>query len=336
MAKEVLDRPKFSAPASLPGLNRIWTDSDGNGTGIWKDPQMVGVPSARAYASAATAVATATWASIALAAELHDTGGLHDTVTNNTRITIVTPGLYLVTGHVTFGASTAGTRRISELRLNGSTVGDQNSTIAREETTPGGSANLTHSLAGIKYLNAGDFVELAVYQDSGASMNIGTNPPAHLAVAWLGTGNQPTFQIARQAADVTQALAAFVNTDLVFTFEANATYMIDMILLATAAAATTGFQFAFDVSAAVTAVGLDFEHQLAAGGTVTGGHSVADDTAASVSSGVPTAGALVPISARGLLVSGANTGTCRLRFAPEVAASATFKAGSVLRAHRVA
>jgi hypothetical protein len=49
---------------------------------------------------------------------------------------------------------------------------------------------------------------------------------------------------------------------------------------------------------------------------------------------VPTAGALNFVNGKGLLVTGALTGTCRLTFRPEVAASATLKAGSVMRAQK--
>ena len=139
----------------------------------------------------------------------------------------------------------------------------------------------------------------------------------------------------KQAADVMLATASFTNTDLVFTFAANQTYIIDLYLLATAAAATTGFRFAFDTSVAVTAVGLHFSHTLANTGTITAGSSIADATAAGLSSGVPTAGALVPILGGGVLVASSTGGTCRLVFGPEVAASATFKAGSAMRVHQV-
>jgi hypothetical protein len=142
--------------------------------------------------------------------------------------------------------------------------------------------------------------------------------------------------IPRQAADVTNATTTPVNTDLVFTFEANSTYVIDLYLLSTAAATTTGFGFAFDTSVVVTVNALTFEHQLAAAGTLTGGDSIADDTVRGLSSGVPVAGALVMSLGKGTIISGANGGTCRLRFRPEVAASATFKAGSVMRVMKAA
>jgi hypothetical protein len=164
-----------------------------------------------------------------------------------------------------------------------------------------------------------------------------------------GTGKVPAAQlpagqsgfaweaVVRQAADVTTpATAAFVNTDLVFTFAANGVYVCDLFLLASSAAATTGYRLGFDTSVAVTTVAATFSHVLANTGTVSGGQSVADDTATGLSSGVPTANAITPIQGSGWLVAAATGGTARLRFGPEVAAAATFKANSVMRVHRVA
>jgi hypothetical protein len=141
--------------------------------------------------------------------------------------------------------------------------------------------------------------------------------------------------VVRQAADVTHSAASFTNTDLVFNFAANGVYAVDLFLICTSAAATTGYRFAFDTSVAVTTVGLTFAHVLANTGTVTAGSSRADATAAGLSSGVDTINVPVFSQGKGLLVAGATPGTCRLVFGPEVAAAATFKANSVLRVHRI-
>lgn len=141
----------------------------------------------------------------------------------------------------------------------------------------------------------------------------------------------------RQSADVTNATVTLANCPgLVFTFTPNAFYAIDLYLLCTSVAATTGYTFAFDVSVAVTSVGLFFSHQLASAGTVTSGMSNADANRTGLSSGVPAAGSVVPVMGQGILVSGATGGTCQLQFAPEVAASATCRAGSLMRVMAVA
>jgi hypothetical protein len=141
----------------------------------------------------------------------------------------------------------------------------------------------------------------------------------------------------RQSSDVTNATVTLANLPgLVFTFAANSFYWIDFVALCTSAAATTGYTFAFDVSVAVTSVGLSFVHQLASAGTVTGGMSNADANRTGLSSGVPALNSLIPVMGSGFVLSGASGGTCQLQFAPEVAASATCRAGSMMRAMAVA
>lgn len=145
---------------------------------------------------------------------------------------------------------------------------------------------------------------------------------------------QATVQAADTPANTTVNMA---NTDHVFSFEAGSTYTVEVTGLFTAAAVTTGLALALDTSVAVTVAALTFEHQLAVGGTLTGGDSIADDTKRGISSGVPTANALVPVLGRGVVRAGALAGTARLRFASKVAGSGiVWKAGSVMVATRVA
>jgi hypothetical protein len=123
----------------------------------------------------------------------------------------------------------------------------------------------------------------------------------------------------------------------VFSFDPGGVYAVDLYLLVTTAATTTGLALAFDTSVTVTVNALTFEHQLATAGTLTGGDSIADDTPRGISSGVPTASALVPVLAKGLIVAGATAGTARLRFASEVSGSAVvFKANSAMTVTKIA
>jgi hypothetical protein len=143
--------------------------------------------------------------------------------------------------------------------------------------------------------------------------------------------------VVKQAADVSNSATTRVNTDLVFSFDPGGVYAVDLYLLVTTAAATTGLALAFDTSVTVTVNALTFEHQLATAGTLTGGDSIADDTPRGISSGVPAASALVPVLAKGLIVAGATAGTARLRFASEVSGSAVvFKANSAMTVTKIA
>jgi len=122
----------------------------------------------------------------------------------------------------------------------------------------------------------------------------------------------------------------------VFTYAASATYRIWVMGRINSTADTTGVGIQFDLSSAVTAIDVQSFHQLAATGTLTGGHSIADDTSAGVSSGVPIGPLDVPITVFALLVTGANTGTCQLRLRSETTAVTELMAGTVMVVERVA
>lgn len=91
-----------------------------------------------------------TFASIAFASENFDTDTMHDNVTNNTRITIKTPGKYNIGGQVTIGNNAALGAR---LLVNGTTV------IARQYQ---GNSSATESanLSTIYDFSLNDYIEL--------------------------------------------------------------------------------------------------------------------------------------------------------------------------------
>lgn len=122
----------------------------------------------------------------------------------------------------------------------------------------------------------------------------------------------------------------------VFDYVANAVYKIWIMGRVNSTAATTGIGLQFDLSSAVTAIDVQFFHQLASTGTLTGGHSIADDASVGVSSGVPAGPIDVPVTGHGLLVTGANTGTCQLRLRSETTAVTELMAGTVMLVWRVA
>lgn len=124
-------------------------------------------------------------------------------------------------------------------------------------------------------------------------------------------------------------------TGLVFSYAANSKYRIWFMGRVQPGAATTGCGFQFDLSSAVTAINVLFFHQLANTGTLSGGHSIADDASVGVSSGVPGT-STYPVSGHGLLVTGANTGTAQLRFRSETTAVTTAKAGLTLVVEKIA
>lgn len=151
-----------------------------------------------------------------------------------------------------------------------------------------------------------------------------------------GSGGSSYTLVATLASD--QATAANVTpvtlTGLVWTYAANSVYFFRWIGRVQPTAATTGCGFQLDVSTAITDITMNFTHQLANTGTLSGGHSVADDASVGVSSGMPGT-SFYPVIGNGMLRTGANTGTAQLRFRSETTAVTTAKAGMTLVVEKV-
>ena len=159
-----------------------------------------------------------------------------------------------------------------------------------------------------------------------------------LSAATAGTDYQrPLVLVATLASD--QATGANTTpvtlTGLSFSYEANAVYRIWAMGQVSPAAATTGCGFQFDTSTTFTELSVQFFHQLASTGTLSGGHSIADDASVGVSSGLPGT-STYPATVFGLLRTNANAGTAQMRFRSETTAVITCKAGFTLVVERVA
>lgn len=123
---------------------------------------------------------------------------------------------------------------------------------------------------------------------------------------------------------------------LVFSYATNSKYRIWFMGLVQPGAATTGCGFQFDLSDATgVSVSVQFFHQLASTGTLSGGHSIADDASVGVSSGMP-ATSTYPVTGFGLLISTTNSGTAQLRLRSETTAVTTAKAGFTLVVEKIA
>ena len=220
----------------------------------------------------------------------------------------------------------------------GDVTGDDTSTTAQNivaYTGTGGKniTELTGTQGDILYHNGTSWAKLAA-GTLGQFLN--TN----------GSGANPSWQYGAvifsnttPGATTTAADTAFVSVSgHSFSYVASATYRIWIMGRVNSTAATTGCAMALNTSSAVTAINLNFHHPLTSGttGTLTGGYSIADEVAAGATSGVPAGPLDVPITAFGLLVTGANTGTCQLLFRSEVAAVTELMANSAMVVERVA
>lgn len=136
-------------------------------------PAWVAKPSG-GYDETASASSTTTqaalnnvWKVLALDTEEWDTNTMHDTVTNNSRITIKEAGVYSCFGALTFDNKTTG-RRVFRIHKNGTT------NLAYNSLAPVSWANqdLYFTFSQEAKLAVDDYIELGAYQDSGATIAI--------------------------------------------------------------------------------------------------------------------------------------------------------------------
>lgn len=118
-----------------------------------------------------------------LAGEEFDNDTMHSTVTNNSRLTVKTAGLYLFMGAITFATETTNANRAARIRLNGSDI--LNTVRYR---------NANASTSGIEVsayalLSVNDYVELLASQDSGSTVQANSgNTTTFFWGRWMGTG----------------------------------------------------------------------------------------------------------------------------------------------------
>lgn len=150
----------------------------------------------------------------------------------------------------------------------------------------------------------------------------------------VGGGASPTI-LALGGNIATAANTTPVNlTGMAFDYLANSIYTFDMNMFVSSAAATTGCGFQLDVSTAVTQIGMNFFHQLATSGTLSGGSSVTDDTSLGVSSGLPNT-TINFVNGKGILITGATGGTAQFRFRSETTAITTCNANSKIIVNKI-
>lgn len=126
-------------------------------------------PAARAYHNAAQAIADSTFTKLAFNSERYDYDTIHDTATNNSRLTCKTAGVYVISGSVSFASNTTGIRRVLILVNNTTYIADQ-------VFTPIAGGNETTVSISTQYaLAVNDYVELQVYQTSTGSLNVNSN-----------------------------------------------------------------------------------------------------------------------------------------------------------------
>jgi len=179
---------------AIPYAKQAWTDGSGGGTPVSAARLAVieqGVfdahyqPAVRAFHSANQSITSATATALAFNSDRFDQASnasdtMHDTVTNNSRLTCRYAGVYLIWANVEWAASTAGTRTINIRHSTGSTAIGVSSIQSPTSTTLRQQAMTIYSMA------VNDYVECVVTQDTGGALNV------------LATGNySPEFAMVR-------------------------------------------------------------------------------------------------------------------------------------------
>jgi hypothetical protein len=177
----------YSSPASThnPSPGAVIPSSWGDAVNAATDYLATNKPRARVYNSANISVANNTVQALTFNSERYDVGGAHSTVTNTGRLTVPTGegGLYTMGGTVGWAANVTG-RRILLVRVNGTT------TICQSESmVDAGTGNSSDTINCEHALAAGDYVELCVFQTSGAALNVTTiaNSSPEFWFRWVAT-----------------------------------------------------------------------------------------------------------------------------------------------------
>ncbi len=138
--------------------------------------------------SAATHNSTGNWIAMAFDAESFDLDGMHSTSVNNSRLTVITPGVYALELMGFFNSTTAGgVRGLRMDRYNSS--GTIQETLAYHEFAPGATSNNCYTVPGIAQANAGDYFQAYWYQNSGA--NLTAVSQAHFSAVRVGYQTNP-------------------------------------------------------------------------------------------------------------------------------------------------
>lgn len=140
-------------------------------------------PACRVYHNANQSIAASTETTLAFNSERFDTNTMHDTVTNNSRITINTAGVYVVTASVAFAAGTGTWTSYATIRVDGTT------TIASQQHLAPTTLGTNISLSTIYKLSVGQYLEVRVWQNSGTiNVNTVAQLSPEFSAIWAGLG----------------------------------------------------------------------------------------------------------------------------------------------------
>lgn len=138
-------------------------------------------PFAEVYHNTTQSVSSGSTTTLSFNSENFDTDTMHDNVTNNSRLTVNTAGVYLITAYAFVASGGVGTY-FSVLRVNGATGIASNSFYHRVAATA-----VYITVSGLWKFAASDYVELRFFQNSGSSVTVEANPT--FSMQWIGSGS---------------------------------------------------------------------------------------------------------------------------------------------------
>jgi hypothetical protein len=142
-------------------------------SGSWEVPSP---PQYTVSTQGSQTVVTATPSACPFTWEVYDSDTMHDTVTDNTKVTAIHAGLYLVTCNYAWADGTGGAYRKVALKLNGlAEVSEQR----REPPASSNSMMLRSSFSQIVSLNTNEYLEVWADQDSGSDLNMEAKIQVH-------------------------------------------------------------------------------------------------------------------------------------------------------------
>ena len=124
----------------------------------------------KGYASTGQSLTSSTTSTVlTLDTEIVDSDGGHSTVTNTSRYTCQTAGLFYVSGSVCFNTTNSTGTRTLNIFVNGT-----GTTGAGQQAAPSASNGASVFTATFVQLAVGDYVELAAWQNSGSTLTTAT------------------------------------------------------------------------------------------------------------------------------------------------------------------
>ena len=176
--------------ASIPS-QRTWTAGETVTAAMLNDDVrdaitffVSGRPKALLRQTSAQSLTNNTWVALTMDVEDHDNDGAHSTVSNTSRYTAVTPGWVRASGLVSI--ATSGTnQRGARWAVNGTVL---NASRTQHNASGAGTTGVVAS-GRLVFLNAGDYLELYGFQNSGGAINtsVTSDEQSQLSLTWEGS-----------------------------------------------------------------------------------------------------------------------------------------------------